>query len=79
MDFDSGRFRVNQFLVQYVCHANICNFLENFGSDMVWFGSIWVSGPLLGEPISDAGSGRDLDCLVRILDPGSILSNLSQV
>ena len=56
-NFDSGRVWVNRFLVQYACHAKISKFVENFELDMVQFESIWVSGPLLGESISDTGSG----------------------
>ena len=55
--FGSGRFRVNQFLVKHACHAKTSNFVENFGSGMVRFGSIGVSGPLLGEHILGVGSG----------------------
>ena len=57
MNFSPDRLRVNRFLVRYACHAKISNFLETFGSSVVRLGSIPVSGPLLGEPISDVGSG----------------------
>ena len=52
----SGRFRVNQFLVKYALHAKTSNFVENFESGMVRFGSIRISGPLSGEHISSVGS-----------------------
>jgi len=66
----SGRFglgriwfgvRVNQFLVKYARHAKTNNFSKNFGSDMIRFGSIRVSEPLLSEHISDIRSGMNLD------------------
>ena len=74
--FGSGRFRVNQFLVKYARHAKTSNFLENFGSSMVRFGSIRVSGPLSGEHISGVGSGMGLGHSVRVLGLGSVLPGL---
>ena len=64
--FGSGRFRVNQFLVKYACHAKTSNFVENFGSGMVRVGSIRVSGPLSGEHTSGVGSGMDPGHSVRV-------------
>jgi len=49
--FDSGRFRVNQFLVKYTRHAKTSNFVKKFGSGMVWCLSIRVSGQF-GFPVS---------------------------
>ena len=70
MNFGSGRLRVNRFLVQHNCYAKISNFAENFGLDMVRFGSIWVLGPFLGEHISGVGSGMGPGHSVRLLGPG---------
>ena len=71
-----GSVRVNQFLINYACHAKTSNFIENFGSGMVRFGSIRFSGPLSGEHISDVelsiGSGRS----IRISGLRSVLSYL---
>ena len=77
--FGSSRFRVNQFLVKYGCHAKTSNFVENFGSGMVRVGSIWVSGPLSGEHISGVGSGMDPDRSVQISGLGSVLPGLSRI
>ena len=76
-----GLVRVNQFLVKYACHAKISNYVENFGSGMVQFVSIRISGPLLDEPISDGGSSMNPDCSVQVSGLGSrvgfvILSDL---
>ena len=65
LNFSLGQFRVNRFLVQYVCREKISNFVENFGSGMVRFGSIQVSDPLQGKFLSDVGSGIGLVRLVR--------------
>ena len=74
--FGSDQFRVNQFLVKYACHAKTSNFVENCRSDMVWFGPILISGPLLVEHIpgvrSNMGPGRS----VRVSDFGSVLPGL---
>ena len=70
--FVSGQFRVNQFLVTYACHAKTSNFVENFGSSMVWFGSIRVSGPLSGENISGVGSDMGPGHSVWVLGFGSV-------
>ena len=72
----SGRFRVNQFLVKYARHAKTSNFLENFGSGTVWFGSIRVSGLLSGEHISGVGSGMGPGRSVRVSGLGSVLPGL---
>ena len=50
--------------------------MENFVSGMVRFESIWVSGPLSGEHISDFGSGMSPDRLVQISGLESVLSCL---
>ena len=57
--YDSVRadFGSTNFLVRYARHAKTSNFVKNFGSGMVRFGSIRVSGPLLGEHISGVGLG----------------------
>jgi len=55
--FGLGRFRVNQFLIKYARHVETSNFVKNFGSDIVRFGSVRVSDPLSGEHISGVGSG----------------------
>jgi len=75
--FGSGRFRVNQFLVKYTLHCKTSNFVENFGSGMVRFGSIRVSGPLSGEHISGVGSGMGSGRSVRISGLWSVLSGLN--
>ena len=74
--FCSGRFRVNQFLIKYARHAKTSNFVENFASGMVRFGSIRVSGPLSGEHISGFGSGMGPGRSVRVSGLGSVLSGL---
>jgi len=74
--FASGQLRVNQFLVKYTCHAKTSNFVENFGSDMVRFRLIWVSGPLLGEHISGVGSGMGTGRSVRVSGFESVLPGL---
>lgn len=79
VNFGSGQLQVNRFLVQDVCHAKISNFLENFGSGMVWFGSIRVSGLFSDEPISDVGPGMGPGRLVRISDLKSVLSSQSRI
>ena len=58
--------------------VNTSNFVENFRSGMVRFGSIRVSGPLSGEHISGVGSDMGLDRSVRILNLGSVLSDLDR-
>jgi len=77
--FGSGRVRANQFLVKYTRHAKTSNFMKNFGSGMVQFGSIRVSGSLSGEHISGVGSGMGLGRSVRISGPGSVLPGLSMM
>jgi len=74
--FGSGRFRLNQFLVKYACHAKTSNFVENFGSGMVRFGSIRVSSALSGEHISSVGSGMGPGRSVRVSSLGSVLPGL---
>ena len=74
--FGSGRVRVNQFLVKYTRHTKTSNFVKNFGSGMVRFGSIRVSGPLSGEHISGVGSGMGPGRSVRVSGLGSVLPGL---
>jgi len=74
--FGSSRFWVNQFLVKYAHHAKTSNFVENFVSGMVRFGSIRVSGPLSGEHISGGGSSMDPGLSVRVSGLGSVLPDL---
>ena len=69
--FSSYRFRVNHF-VKYTHHAKTSNFVENFGSGMVRFGSIRVSGPLSGERNSGMSPGRS----VRVSGLASVLPGL---
>ena len=64
--FGSGRFRFNQFLGKYTRHEKKSNFVEIFGSSMIRFESIRVSGPLSGEHISNDGSGIGSSHLVRV-------------
>ena len=64
--FGSGRFRVNQFLAKHARHAKTSNFMEKFGSGMVRFGLIRVSGPLSDEHISDVGSNMGPGHSVRV-------------
>ena len=64
--FGLDRFRVNQFLVKYTCRAKTSNFVENFGSSMVRFGSIRISSPLSGKHISGVKSGMGPGRSVRI-------------
>ena len=71
-----GSVRVNQFLVKYTHHAKTSNFVKTFGSGMVRFGSIRVSGPLSGDHISGVGSGMDPDRSVRVSGLGSVLPGL---
>jgi len=63
-------------LVKYTCHVKTSNFVENFGSSIVQFGSIRVSGPLSGEHISGVGSGVDPGRSVRISGLRSVLPGL---
>ena len=63
-------------MVQYTCHIKISDFVENFGSGMVGYGSTQVSGLLLSESISDVGSGTGPGHLVQLLDLGSVLPSL---
>ena len=74
--FYSGGFRVNQFLVKYVRHAKISNFAENFGSSIIRFGSIRISGPLSGEHISAIGLDMGPHYSVRVSDLKSVLPGL---
>ena len=64
--FRSGRFRANHLLVKYAPHAKTSNFVKIFGSGMVWFGSIRVSGLLSGEHISSVGSRMGPGRYVRV-------------
>ena len=75
--FGSGRVRVNQFLVKYARHAKISNFVKNFESNMVWFGSIRISCPLSDKPLSYVGSGMSPSCSIRILGLDSVLPCLA--
>jgi len=80
--FDSGRFRVNQFLVKCARHAKTSNFVENFGSCTIRLGSIRISGLSSDKHISDVGSdmspGRParVSDLSRVSDLGSVLLGL---
>jgi len=62
--------------------GQICSSWQNkhlcrrFGSSMVWFASIRVSGPLSSEHISDIGSDMGLGRSVQILSLRSVLSCL---
>ena len=76
VSFGSGGLWANRFLVQYSYHAKISNFAKIFGSGIVQFESIRVSGSLLDEPISDVGSGMGSDRSVRISGVESILPDL---
>ena len=69
-------FRVNQFLVKYACHAKISNFVEKFGSGMIRFMSIPISGPLLDEHILNVESGIGPSRSVQVLGLGSVLPYL---
>ena len=77
VDFNLGRLRINRFLVQCLCYANISNFVENFRSGTVRFGLIRVLGLLLDEPISNIGLVMGLGCSVHIFNLGLILSGLN--
>jgi len=55
--FSPGRVQVNQLLVKYAHHAKTSNFVKNFGSGMIRFGSIQVSNPLSDKHISGVRSG----------------------
>ena len=77
--FGSGRFRLNQFLVKYACHAKTSNFVENFGSGMVRFASIRASGPLSSEHNSGVDLGMDSGRSVRVSDLGLVLPSLYTV
>ena len=70
--FGSGRFRVNQFLVKYACHAKTSNFVENFGSGFIrlWIGLLRVFESKLVHPIPSFGSGTDPGRSVRVSGPG---------
>ena len=59
-------FGSTNFFVKYVRHAKTSNFVENFGSVMVRFGSIRVSGPLSDEHISGVKSGMGQGSSVRV-------------
>lgn len=81
--FRSGEVRFGQTSVGSIdCWSNtlvrkkISNFVKNFQSGMVRFGSILILGPLSCEPILDVESSTDLGCLVRVLDLESVLSYL---
>lgn len=43
---------------------------------MVWFGLIWILGPLLSEPISNVESGMSPDHSIWFSDIGSMLPDL---
>ena len=58
---------------QNVPHAKTSNFVKNFGSGMVRFGSIRVSG----EHISGVGSGMVSGSSVRVSGLGSVLPGLA--
>ena len=75
--FGSSRFRVNQFLFKYTRHAKISNFVENFESGMIRFGSIRFSDPLSGEHISGIGSSMGPSHSVRVSGLGSVLPGLA--
>jgi len=70
--FGSGGFWVNQFLIKYACHAKTSNFVENFSSGMIRFGSIRVSNPLSGEHISDVESSMGPGLSIRVSGLGSV-------
>ena len=74
--FDSGQFRVDQFLVKCTHHAKTRNFLKKFGWSMIRFRSIKVSGPLSGEHIMGVGSGIGPGCLVQVSGLRSVLPSL---
>jgi len=74
--FGSGRVRVNQFLVKYTRHAKRSNFVKNFESGIIRFGSIRISGPLSGEHISGVGSVWVRVVRFQISGLGSVLSGL---
>ena len=76
--FEYGSVRVNQFLVKYTRHAKTSNFMKNFGSGMVRFGSIPISGPVSGEHISGVGSSMSLGCSVWVLGLGLVLPGLCE-
>ena len=63
-------------MVEYACHAKTSNFVKNFRSSMVRFGSIRVSGPLSGEHISGIGSGIGPGRSVRVSNLESVLLGL---
>ena len=62
--------------MKYARHAKTSNFVENFESSMVRFGSIQVSGPLSGEHISGVRSDMGLGHSVRASNLGSVLPSL---
>ena len=66
-------------MVKYTRHAKTSNFVKNFGSGMVRFGSIGVSGPLPDEHISGVGSGMGPGRSVRVSGLGSVLPGLPSI
>lgn len=58
-------------MVQCTFHAKVNNFVENFGSGVIRFGSIQISSPLSDESIAVVGSSMGVGvCLghsVRVL------------
>ena len=48
--------------------------MQNFGSGIVWFESIRISGPLLCEHISDVGFDMSPTCSVWVSNPRTIFS-----
>lgn len=66
-------------MVKYTRHDKRSNFIENFGSGMVRFGSIRVSGPLSGEHISGVGWGMGPGRSVQVSGLRSVLPSLRSV
>ena len=63
-------------MVKYACHTKTSNFVENFGSGMVWFESIRILDLLSREHILDVGSGIGSGHLVEVSGIRSTLPGL---
>ena len=63
-------------MAKYARRAKTSNFVENFRSNMVRFGSIRISGPLSGEHVSNVGSGMGSGSSVQVSGLESVLPDL---
>ena len=76
MSFDSGQLHLNRFLVHYICHTKISNFVENFELSIVQFESIQVLDLLSSKPILDFESGMASGRSIRVFGLKLVLLGL---